>query len=105
MDLVKTQQIKKQDSRTFFVTASRNPETRKNIANDMDSLLALFRKYYGGTGYESRFVESVIPYVGLTDKAKIDDFVSRNKTPDINQGIEKGVEELTIYLKLNDRIK
>ena len=105
MDLVNSQQIKKQDSRTFFVTASKNPDTRKNIAKDMDSLLALFRKYYGGTGYESRFVESVIPYVGLTDKAKIDDFVSRNKSPDINQGIEKGIEELTIYQKLNERIK
>ncbi len=105
MELVKTQQIKKQDSRTFFVTASRNPENRSMIANDMDSLLALFRKYYGGTGYESRFVESVIPYVGLSNKAKIEDFVKRNKSPDIDQGLEKGIEELDILQKLNERIK
>ncbi len=105
MELVKSGQIKKQDYRTFFVEASKNPEMRKNIAKEMDSLLSLFRKYYAGTGEESRFIESIIPYVGLEDRASVDDFVSRNRTPDINYGIERGLEELTIYQKLNEIIK
>ena len=105
MELVKSGQIKKQDYRAFFVAASKNPEMRKNIAKEMDSLLSLFRKYYAGTGEESRFIESIIPYVGLEDRESVDDFVSRNRTPDISHGIKRGLEELTIYQKLNEIIK
>ncbi len=104
MELVQSEQIKMQDCRTFFVEASKNTEMRKNIAEDLDSLLSLFRKYFAGTGEESRYVGSIIPYVGLTDKSAIEDFVNRNKSPDIIHGIERGVEELTIYQKLNERI-
>ncbi|MGP6206626.1 M1 family metallopeptidase [Cuniculiplasma sp. SKW3] len=100
-ELIESGKIKKQDSFRFISSASLNFNNRPYIADNMERFINAIDRFFAGTGYTSRFLETMIPYVGLSQEKKVDEFVGKHKRDDWGMGIKKGLEYLNIYKKLN----
>ncbi len=100
--LIESGKIKKQDSFRFISSASLNFNNRPYIADNMERFITAIDKFFAGTGYTSRFLETMIPYVGLSEEKKVDAFIGKHKRSDWDNGIKKGLEYLNIYKKVNN---
>jgi tricorn protease interacting factor F2/3 len=99
--LIEEGKIKKQDSFRFISSASINVRNRAYIAENMEKLITAIDRFFAGTGYTSRFLEMMIPYVGLSDEKEVTEFISKHSRDDWDKGVKKGLEYLNIYRELN----
>lgn len=101
-EMIEKGKIKKQDSFRFISSASLNFSNRSYIADNMERFINAIDRFFAGTGYTSRFLETMIPYVGLSQEKKVNEFVGKHRRDDWDMGIKKGLEYLNIYKKLNN---
>ncbi len=96
-DAIATRKIKSQDSIRYYISASINPAAREYIYKELENIINSVQKVFEGSGYSSRLVESLIPYIGLEHKDEIAEKMKKLEFPEISRGIKKGLEYLEIY--------
>jgi tricorn protease interacting factor F2/3 len=101
-NMVTKGKIKKQDSFRLISVASTEKVNRKFILDNFDEIIQTLDKFFEGTGYTSRFLETLIPYLGLEDEKTIREFIAKSKESAWNSGVRKGLEYLNIFLSLNN---
>ncbi|MFB3885000.1 MAG: M1 family metallopeptidase [Thermodesulfobacteriota bacterium] len=99
IESIRNEEIKKQDTYIFYISASVNPEAREFMVNHLDFAINQLRTDFVDTGTPSRAMEQMIPLLGIGREGKVLKLVDRLKSPAIEKGIEKGIEILRIYSK------
>lgn len=100
--MIEDGKIKKQDSFRFVSSCSLNRANRKYLAENMDKIITSIDRFFAGTGYTSRFLEMLIPYVGLSEEKTVNQFISSHSREDWDKGVKKGLEYLNTYKKINN---
>jgi tricorn protease interacting factor F2/3 len=103
MELIRTEEIKRQDRPVFYVSASANPKAREFMLDHLEPAIRELQKVFIGTGTPSRTVEQIIPLLGIGRERRLLDVVQKLSMPDIEMGIGKGTELLRIYSKFVNR--
>ncbi|OWP54778.1 MAG: hypothetical protein B2I18_06045 [Cuniculiplasma sp. C_DKE] len=99
--LIRDGKIKKQDSFRAIMAASGEAQNRQFIVDNMEEIVSTLDRFFEGTGYTSRFLESMIPYLGLQDEKSVKEYISGKNEPSWEKGVRKGLEYLNIYKKVN----
>jgi len=99
--LIRNGKIKKQDSFRAIMAASGEAQNRQFIVDNMEEIVSTLDRFFEGTGYTSRFLESMIPYLGLQDEKSVKEYISGKNEPSWEKGVRKGLEYLNIYKKVN----
>ena len=60
---------------------------------------------FAGSGYSSRVIESVVPYIGIKHSDEIQEKLDKINIREISRGIKKGMEYLNIYLNFIEKMK
>ena len=103
-EMIENGKIKKQDSIRFLFGAARSSTGRKFIADRFEKIIDTIERFFSGTGYTSRSLEMMIPFVGLDYREPIEKFASGEHNKSWELGIKKGMEYLQIYTNLNKRV-
>ncbi len=104
-ELTDNRKIKLQDSMRFFITASLNPEAREYLYNNFEEIINKIQSIFAGSGYSSRVVEDMVPYIGLRHRDEIGVKLKKMEFKEISRGIKKGLEYLEIYSAFISRNK
>jgi tricorn protease interacting factor F2/3 len=96
-ELVRTEEIKKQDIPVFYVSASANPKGREFMLNDLEPAVKKLREVFVGSGTASRVLEQIIPLLGIGRENHVLEVAQKLCLPDTEKGIKKGTELLQIY--------
>jgi tricorn protease interacting factor F2/3 len=99
LGLIRSGEIKKQDSIAFYVSASSNPRGREFMIENLEYAVREVQKVFTDTGTPSRMMETIIPLLGLGREDQLLAHVEKLRAPDIERGIRKGAEMLVIYSK------
>jgi tricorn protease interacting factor F2/3 len=99
VELIRTGQIKKQDSLVFYISASANPKGRDFMLDQIESLVKELQNVFVGTGTTSRTLEQIIPLLGIGRENRVLEVVEKLRSPDIETGLRKGTELLQVYSK------
>ncbi|WP_393971135.1 M1 family metallopeptidase [Oxyplasma meridianum] len=105
MGLIKSGEIKKQDSIRFYSSAIVPWENRDFILESLKQIVEGLDEIFVGTGYTSSYLESAIPLIGMKNKAGLDTVLPKITRPTTEKGIKKGTELLAIYQKMLDKNK
>ncbi len=100
IDFIENGDIKKQDSISLFIMSARNKVMRENLLNSLENITEIMEKFFSGTGYTYRFLEAVIPFIGLDYEKKLKATLNKIKKPSYSRGIDKGLEILQVYSRL-----
>jgi tricorn protease interacting factor F2/3 len=100
VSLIRSGDIKKQDTIRFYISAAFCPYNRAYILKNFETIVKETLKVFAGTGYAGRLIELSVPYLGLNREPEIKNILSKLKDPEVNRGIEKGLEILYIYSRL-----
>jgi tricorn protease interacting factor F2/3 len=92
--------IKKQDSISLFIMLSRNKVMRESLLDSLEDVVNTMEEFFSGTGYTYRFLEAVIPFIGLDYEKKLKNKLQKIRKPAYSHGIDKGLETLQIYSRL-----
>jgi tricorn protease interacting factor F2/3 len=99
VDLIRSEEIKKQDTFRFYLSASANPKAREFMLDHLEFAVKQMKAVFVDTGTPSRTLEQMIPLLGIGRKDRVVNQVNRLRSPDIETGIRKGLEFLEIHLK------
>jgi tricorn protease interacting factor F2/3 len=97
VELVRTEEIKKQDMLIFYISASTNPKGREFMLRHLEPAVNELRKVFVDTGTPSRALEQMIPFLGIGRENRVLDVVERLRSSDTETGIRKGIELLRVY--------
>ncbi len=100
-NMVKSGKIKKQDSFRAVMAASSESQNRQFLIANLDEMVSTLDRFFEGTGYTSRFLETIIPYLGLQDEKAVKEYIADKNDPAWEKGVRKGLEYLNIYKKVN----
>lgn len=100
INLIKTGDIKKQDTIRFYISAAFCPYNRAYILKNFETIVKETLKVFAGTGYTGRLIEVAVPYIGLNKEPEIKNILNKFYDLELKRGIEKGLEILKIYSKL-----
>jgi tricorn protease interacting factor F2/3 len=96
-ELIRTEEIKKQDIPVFYVSASANPKARDFMLINLETAVKKLREVFVGSGTTSRTLEQMIPLLGIGREDHVLEAAQRLCLPDTEKGIKKGTEVLRIY--------
>ena len=99
VELIRTGEIKKQDTPVFYLSASANPKGRDFMVDELESAVKELQNVFVGTGTTSRTVEQIIPLLGIGRENQILEVAKKLMSPDIETGLRKGSELLQVYSK------
>jgi len=103
LGLIKSEEIKKQDTFIFYGAAAANPKGREFIFKQLNFVVSQLRTDFADTGTPSRVLEQIIPLIGIGREKETVDMLETLRSPDIETGVEKGKEFLGIYSKFAAR--
>ena len=104
-EAIKTRKIKVQDSLRYYMLAAINPGAREYIYNNLETIIEGMQAVFAGSGYSSRVIESVVPYIGIKHKDEIQEKLDKINIREISRGIKKGMEYLNIYLNFIETMR
>jgi tricorn protease interacting factor F2/3 len=104
IDSIRNEEIKKQDTVIFYISASVNPEAREFMVDHLEFAVNQLRADFVDTGTPSRALEQMIPLLGIGREKRVLGLVDHLRSPDIETGIRKGNEILRIYSKFVSQI-
>ncbi len=99
IELIRNEEIKKQDTIIFYVAASLNPKAREFMVDHLEFAANQLRADFVDTGTPSRAMEQMIPLLGIGREERVLELADRLRSHDIEAGIRKGTELLRIYSK------
>jgi tricorn protease interacting factor F2/3 len=99
VELIRNEEIKKQDTFLFYLSASANPKAREFMLDHLEFAVKQLKAVFVDTGTPSRTLEQMIPLLGIGRKDRVMNRVNQLRSPDIETGIRKGTELLEIYSK------
>jgi len=100
VDMIQKGDIKKQDSISLFSMSSRNKAMRESLLDSLEEITDTMEEFFSGTGYTYRFLEFVIPFIGLDYERKLKTKLQKIRKPSYSHGIDKGLETLQVYSRL-----
>jgi tricorn protease interacting factor F2/3 len=103
IELIRNEQIKKQDTPRFYISASTNPKAREFMLRRLEFAVRQLQDVFIGSGTTSRTLEQMIPLLGIGRESQILDLVNKLRAPDTETGIKKGIEFLQVYSKFVNR--
>ena len=103
MDMIKSGEIKKQDSIRFHGSVVVPWENRDFALDRLESTVNNLDEIFVGTGYTSSYLEGAIPLIALKNNQGLDAVLPKITGPTTERGIKKGMELLTIYRKMLDK--
>ncbi|HSR13132.1 MAG TPA: ERAP1-like C-terminal domain-containing protein, partial [Thermodesulfobacteriota bacterium] len=103
IDLIRTEEIKKQDTYLFYGAVSANPGGRGFMTRNLAFAVKQLTSDFADTGMPSRVLEGVIPLLGIGREKEILDLLDTLRSPEIETGVRKGTEILRIYSKFAAR--
>ena len=103
MDLIKSGEIKKQDSIRFYGSVIVPRENRSFTLDRLEQIVNSLDEIFVGTGYTSSYLEGAIPLIGIMDRPGLDTVLPKITRSTTERGIKKGMELLTIYRKMLDK--
>jgi tricorn protease interacting factor F2/3 len=98
---IEDETVPRQDSVTAFVAASMNPENRKIVFGDYNSIMATIEKIFTGSVYLSKFIEITAPILGMGREEEMKRELFSVHYPDASMGVKKALE----YLDIMSRVK
>ena len=104
-DAIKNRKIKMQDSLRYYMLAAANPGAREYIYSNLENIIESIQAVFAGSGYSSRVIETVVPFIGLNHPEEIQEKLDRINIREISRGIKKGMEYLNIYINFRERTK
>ncbi|MHB1812595.1 MAG: M1 family metallopeptidase [Thermoplasmataceae archaeon] len=105
MDLIKSGEIKKQDSIRFYGSVIVPWENRSFTLDRLEQIVNSLDEIFVGTGYTSSYLEGAIPLIGIMDRPGLDAVLPKITRSTTERGIKKGMELLTIYRKMLEKNK
>ncbi|WP_337860478.1 M1 family metallopeptidase [Ferroplasma sp.] len=102
---ISERKIKAQDSLRYYMLAATNPELKEYIYKNLEKIMEKIQSVFAGSGYSSRVIEAIVPYIGINHLDEIDDKLQKMNIKEISRGIKKGMEYLKIYSELIKRLK
>ncbi len=105
MDLIKSGEMKKQDSIRFYFSVIATWENRDFALERLEQIVNGLDEIFVGTGYTSSYLEGAIPLIGLKNKTGLDAVIPKITRSTTEKGIKKGKELLAIYRKMLDKNK
>jgi len=96
--------VKRQDVISMIASASRNPDAKDTAWTWLKVNVDRLNRLYEGTGIISRIYLSIVPILGIGRIDEVRRFFEENKTPEVDKGMEAGLEILKIYDKFVKRI-
>ena len=102
-NMIVKEEIKKQDSISAFAFMSRNTEARKFVFDKLEEFISRVRQVFEGSGIASRVIQTEVPTIGVDNVDKMRLLLDRIDAPDLNRGIQKGMELLEVYQQFRDR--
>ena len=103
INLIEIGEIKKHYANDFYITVALCPYNRTYFLKNFNTIVKEALKIFAGTGYTSKVIEAVVPYIGLSKELEIQNILNKFNDPELNRGIEKGLELLKIYTKLQEK--
>lgn len=100
---INSKHVKKQDFFALINAALTENFNRPYLFKNIDKILETMDNFFAGTGMTSRFLEVMIPSIGLYNETGINNYVSKTNKAAWNSGIKKGLEYLNIYQHANGR--
>ena len=104
-EAIKTRKIKVQDSLRYYMLAAVNPGAREYIYTNLESIIQGIQLVFAGSGYSSRVIETVVPFIGLNHPDDIQLKLDKINIKEISRGVKKGMEYLNIYLNFIEKMK
>lgn len=102
-EFIYSKDVKKQDFFALINAALTEDRNRPYILKNIDKILETMDNFFAGTGMTSRFLEVMIPYLGLYNETAINKYISRTNKASWDKGIKKGLEYLNIYQHANGK--
>jgi tricorn protease interacting factor F2/3 len=104
-DAIKNRKIKMQDSLRYYMLAATNPGAREYIYSNLEDIIENIQTVFAGSGYSSRVIETVVPFIGLNHRDEIQEKLDRINIREISRGIKKGMEYLNIYINFREKMQ
>ena len=102
---ISDREIKAQDSLIYYMLAASNPGAREYIYANLENIIEKIQAVLAGSGYSSRVIETVVPFIGLNHMDEIGEKLEKINIREISRGVKKGMEYLNIYSDLVKRLK
>lgn len=102
---INDRKIKMQDSLRYYMLAAVNPGAREYIYNNLENIIQGIQSVFAGSGYSSRVIESIVPFIGLKHHDEMQEKLDKLNIREISRGIKKGMEYLNIYINFIERMK
>ncbi len=102
---ISERKIKAQDSLRYYMLAAANPGAKEYIYNNLENIMEKIQAIFAGSGYSSRVIEMVVPFIGLNHMEEIEGKLAKINIQEISRGIKKGMEYLNINHDLVERLK
>ncbi|WP_455365052.1 M1 family metallopeptidase [[Eubacterium] cellulosolvens] len=97
-------EVKRQDIGSMIITAAMNPPAQDIVWQWMKSNIEKLVQLYQGTGTFSRILLSAVPLLGLGRVQEVEKFLNLHRRPEIQTGIQAGIERLKIYDRMKKRL-
>ncbi|MFX0145938.1 MAG: M1 family metallopeptidase, partial [Candidatus Hodarchaeota archaeon] len=97
-------EVKRQDIGSMIITATMNPPAQDIVWQWMKVNIDKLIKLYEGTGTLSRILLSAVPFLGLGRVQEVERFLNLHRRPEIQTGIQAGLERLKIYDRMKKRL-
>ncbi len=98
--LILSDEVKLQNITGLIVMSSMNSRMAPYVENDFEEIVERSRRIFYMSGYDSALMEDIIPYLGLRNPDSFVERVRKINGPDIERGVNKGLEMLTVNRKL-----
>ena len=105
LEMIRAGAIKRQDTTRFYIAAATCPESRDFMILNFDFMMKQLREVFTGSRTPSRTIEATVPYLGLERESEIRQILRGYTGTDIQTGIRKALELLSINLKIRKMVK
>ncbi len=100
LDLIRRGGVKRQDTARFYTAAATCPESREFMVQNFDFMIKQLREVFTGSRTPSRTIEATVPFLGIGREEDIRQILRGYTGTDIQTGIRKALELLSINLRM-----
>ncbi|MEM0156968.1 MAG: ERAP1-like C-terminal domain-containing protein, partial [Thermoplasmataceae archaeon] len=100
LDLIKNGQVKKQDTGRFYISASYCPDSREFLLTNFDFMVRQLKEVFVGSRTPSRTIEATVPLIGIGREAEIRHLLQGYASPDLQTGVKKSLEGLSVNIRM-----
>ncbi len=105
LELIRIGGIKRQDTARFYTAAAACPESREFMTQNFDFMIKQLREVFTGSRTPSRTIEATVPFLGLEREGEIRQILRGYTGTDIQTGIRKALELLSINLRIKKMLR